>query len=106
MMETNIEIRKTFLDTIFLKLCVTLLPQLHYQFSRFKKACTHVKIPISENPLLLVLGAKSVCNIEWCIFMDWVQLSQGLRTTTRRQFNFNRYAPKGTHLIDFGRTKG
>ena len=40
--------------------------------------------------------------------MDGVQLLQGYRATTRRQFFFTTKTPEisGTHLIDLGRMKG
>ena len=42
------------------------------------------------------------------LFMDGVQLPQGYRATTRRQFTFYRKFSKipGTHLIDLRRMKG
>ena len=39
--------------------------------------------------------------------MDAVQLPQGYRATTRRQFTFNTKSPgiPGTHFVDIGRMK-
>ena len=41
----------------------------------------------------------------WPLFVDGVQLSQGYRATTRRQFIFHYSGLPGTHLIDLGKMK-
>ena len=60
-------------------------------------------------------AAKLNCSIKktltlWPLFMDGVQLSQGCRATTRRQFPFYHSVPRilgvpGTPLIALGRMK-
>ena len=42
------------------------------------------------------------------LFIDGLQLAQGYRRTTRRQFTFYFRSPRlpGTYLVNFGRMKG
>ena len=42
----------------------------------------------------------------WPLFMEGVQLPQGYRATSRRQFTTKFPEIPGTHFIDLGRTKG